>query len=240
MNAFWSVWSAVFVGAALLCAVSLVRHRRGHPAGTAAEANHVVMAVAMAVMAAPGGMTLVPPALGVVAFAAFGAAWLVRLVLAGRRGEPLGSPIGYARCSAHPTHLLLVNAAMVAMYLPMVGAGAHGAAEHSEHADHGGGGGEGLALSVLGVGLAVYLLVHAVATVTALVARARRDPAPAVAAPSVSPEPSDAPSGAGVATLAAPATRTTTRVDALAAPRVQLVCQAVMGVGMAVMLLWMH
>lgn len=239
MNASGAAWSAVFVGAALLCAVSLVRHGRAHAAGAAAEANHVVMALAMAVMAAPAGMTLVPPALGAGAFAVLGAAWLGRLLLAGRRGEPLGSPIGHVRCSAHPTHLFLVNAAMVAMYLPMLGTGAHASGGHGEHAGHGGG--EGLALGLLGVGLAVYLLVHAGATVTAMAARSRRAPAPGPAAEEPPPTPA---APAGVATLTARGTRVSTRVStgvgALAAPRVQLVCQAVMGVGMAVMLLWMH
>lgn len=224
------VGSAVFAAAALLCLAALVRHRHGARVGAAAEANHVVMAVAMAVMAAPGGMDVVPPGVGTALFTALGACWLARLVAEGWRGRPLGSPIGHARCAAHPTHLLLVNAAMVAMYVPMLGsddmAGMAGTAA-GEHAHHGGGGSPGLA--VLSAGLGIYLLVHAAATVAALVTRARA----AAAAPTVV-ETLGAGPGA-VATLAPAPARP--RLEVLTAPRTQLVCQAVMGVGMAAMLL---
>ena len=40
-----------------------------------------------------------------------------------RRGESLGSAIGVDRCTAHPAHLFVIDAAMVVMYLAMAGRG---------------------------------------------------------------------------------------------------------------------
>jgi hypothetical protein len=166
----------------------------------------------MALMVLPAPSTVVAPAAGLVVFAAIGLGWGVRLVALRARGRTLGSPIGGDRCAAHPTHLLLSNAAMAVMYavmLPSTGATATAGA----HAGHGGGASP-LALSAVAVTLALYLLVHAGVTVAALAG------ASAPVAVTVC--------GGGAA---GPVGRF---VDA---PAVQLGCQAVTGAGMALMLL---
>ena len=204
-------FAALFLAAAALCTVSLWRRRgrRGRHEGpaAAAEANHVVMALGMAAMVLPVTAAAVPPLAGVGVFAVLGAAWTVRLVALRAVGRALGSPVGGDRCAAHPTHLLLSNAAMVVMYAAMIpGRGA--TAGHAGHAGHAAS--SPLALSAVGAALAVYLLVHAAVTVAVLV----RLPAPVAAT-----------AGAG-----GPVGRV---VDA---PVVQLGCQAATGAGMALML----
>lgn len=203
-----AAFAALFLAAAALCAVSLWRRRTRHEGpAAAAEVNHVVMALAMAAMVLPASATALPPLAGVAVFAVIGAAWAVRLVALRARGRALGSPIGGDRCAAHPTHLLLSNAAMVVMYAVMVPAGG-ATAGHGAHAGHGAA--SPLALSAAGVALAVYLLVHAGATVTVLV----RSSSVVVAG-----------GGGGLVGRV---------VDGAA---VQLGCQAVTGAGMAFMLL---
>jgi hypothetical protein len=177
------------------------------------------MGLGMAAMVLPATMAAVPPAAGAVVFGVLGAAWTVRLVVLRRAGRELGSPIGGERCAAHPTHLLLSNAAMVVMYAAMVPTGGAmagmadmpgmaGMAGHTATPP--------LALSALGAALAVYLLVHGALTVGVLVR------APVTASVTA---------GGGGAATAGPVGRA---VDSAA---VQLGCQAVTGVGMAVMLL---
>ena len=204
-------FAALFLAAAALCAVSLWRRRTRHEGpAAAAEANHVVMALGMAAMVLPATATALPPIAGVALYAVIGAAWAVRLVALRARGRALGSPIGGDRCAAHPTHLLLSHAAMVVMYAVMVpGGGA--TAGHGAHGAHGGhGAASPLALSAVGVALAVYLLVHAGATVAVL---ARSSVVVAAGG------------GGGLVGRV---------VDA---PAVQLGCQALTGAGMALMLL---
>jgi len=207
-------FAVVFLAAAVLCTVSLWRRRGRHEGpAAAAEANHVVMAVAMAAMVLPAAATAVPPVAGAVVFAVIGAAWTARLLVLRARGRSLGSPIGGDRCAAHPTHLLLSNAAMVVMYAVMLPAAGGAPVDHA--AGHGGHGGSSpLALAAVGAALAVYLLVHAAATVRVLV----RSSAPVAVA-------------AGGGGAPGPVGRL---VDA---PAVQLGCQAVTGAGMALMLL---
>ncbi|GAA4914842.1 hypothetical protein GCM10023204_21220 [Actinomycetospora succinea] len=177
------------------------------------------MSVAMAAMVLPATMDLVPPVAGAVAFGAVGAVWAVRLVALGARGRAMGSAIGGDRCAAHPTHLLLSNAAMAVMYLAMVPSGGAmagmGAGEHAGH----GGGGSPLALQAVSFALAIYLILHTVLTVGTLV---RSTTTVAVTA-----------GGGGSVGLG---TRVGRAVDT---PAVQLGCQAVTGAGMALMLL-MH
>ncbi|WP_433783486.1 DUF5134 domain-containing protein [Actinomycetospora sp. CA-101289] len=203
--------AAVFLAAAALCTVSLWRRRARHEGPVAAaEANHVVMALGMAAMVLPATATALPPLAGAVLFGVIGVAWTVRLVALRARGRALGSPIGGDRCAAHPTHLLLSNAAMVVMYAVMLPSG--GTAGHAGHAGHGAA--SPLALSAVGVALALYLLVHAGATVAVLV-RASAPVAVTVGG------------GGGPGPVGR-------FVDA---PAVQLGCQAVTGAGMALMLL---
>jgi hypothetical protein len=225
--------ATVFVLTTALCAVSLTAHgpRRGRRIA-AAEANHVVMGVAMVLMATPATTDLVPPVLGAVVFALAGAGWLSVLVVARRRGEGLGSAIGVDRCTAHPTHLLLVDAAMLVMYLAM----APGAVAPVEmagmpgmempHAAHGA---ASPALLVLAAMLALYLVAHAIATVVVVTRRHADSDDPA--APAVG-TPGD-PAG-GVALAVAPAVPRT--VSVLAHGPVQLIGQAGMSLAMAVML----
>ncbi|MFC5141883.1 DUF5134 domain-containing protein [Actinomycetospora rhizophila] len=210
--------AAVFLAAAALCVASLWRRRARHErAAAASEANHIVMSVAMAAMVLPATMSLVPPVAGAVAFGALGVVWAVRLVALRAQGRSLGSAIGGDRCAAHPTHLLLSNAAMAVMYVAMVpSAGAM--AGTGEHAGHGGGASSPLALQAVSFSLAVYLILHTVLTVGALV---RSTTTVAVTA------------GGGGASVGL-GTRVGRVVDA---PAVQLGCQAVTGAGMALMLL---
>ncbi len=116
--------ATVFVLTTALCAVSLAAHgpRRGGRIA-AAEANHIVMGVAMVLMVTPVTARLVAPLAGAVVFGLGTAAWLWALVVARRRDEPLGSAVGVDRCTAHPAHLAVVDAAMVVMYLAMAPAG---------------------------------------------------------------------------------------------------------------------
>ncbi len=221
--------ATVFVLTTALCAVSLTAHgpRRGRRIA-AAEANHVVMGVAMVLMATPATTDLVPPVLGAVVFALAGAGWLSVLVVARRRGEAPGSAIGVDRCTAHPTHLLLVDAAMLVMYLAMAPtarapvelAGMPGM--EMPHAAP-----EAPALLVLAAMLALYLVAHAIATVV-VVTRRHADPEdPAAPAVGTLAEPAG-----GVAVLpAAPRA-----VTVLAHGPVQLIGQAGMSLAMAVML----
>lgn len=211
--------AGLFLAAAALCSMSLWRRRGRHEgAPAAAEANHVAKDLAMAVMVLPATTDAVPPAVGAAVFGVLGAAWGVRLVALPRPGRTLGPSVGGDRCAAHPTHLLLSNAAMVVMYavmLPTGGAmaGMPGMAEMSgAHAGHGT---PPLALSALGAALAVYLLVHAAATAGVTV-RAT------VAV------------GAGGVGAIGPVGRVGRVVDS---PAVQLGCQAATGAGMALMLL---
>ena len=61
--------ATVFVLTTALCALSLSAHGPGRGRGVAAaEANHVVMGVAMVLMATPATAGLVPPAVGAVVF----------------------------------------------------------------------------------------------------------------------------------------------------------------------------
>lgn len=94
---------------ALYCAASLAVRRRALARGPMAEANHVVMALAMVVMLVPATMDLVAPAIGLAAFAALALAWAAAGL--SRRGS--GS-------CASPWHLVLVNAAMATMYAAML------------------------------------------------------------------------------------------------------------------------
>jgi hypothetical protein len=220
------VLAALFLAAAVLCTVSLWRRRGRHEgAPAAAEANHVVMGVGMAAMVLPATMDAVPPAVGAVGFGVIGLAWGVRLVVLRRREQPLGSAIGGDRCAAHPTHLLLSNVAMVVMYAAMIPTGGAMAGmdmpgmEGTAHAE------PPLALSALATALAVYLLVHAAITLGALV----RVPATVTAGAGGAGGVGGA--GGGVVGTGGPIGRV---VDS---PAVQLGCQAVTGIGMALMLL---
>ncbi|MCD2192194.1 DUF5134 domain-containing protein [Actinomycetospora endophytica] len=238
----------VFVLTTALCAVSLATHgpRRGRRVA-AAEANHVVMGVAMILMATPATAGLVPPVAGAVLFGAAGVGWLVTLVAARVRSEPLGSAVGLDRCTAHPAHLLLVDAAMLVMYLAMVPAAAPSAApsmagmpgmdmpgmdmssgpggEHAGHAT------TSPTLLIAAAVLALYLVVHAVATIAVVVRRSHGGAPEAADAPAVgTPEPSE---GGGVA-VAAPAVPRAVAV--LAHGPVQLIGQAGMSLAMAAML----
>ncbi|HEY2225460.1 DUF5134 domain-containing protein [Actinomycetospora sp.] len=245
--------ATVFVLTTALCAVSLAAHgpRRGHRIA-AAEANHVVMGVAMVLMATPVTAGLVPPVAGAVVFGVAAAGWLAVLVTARVRSEPLGSVIGLDRCTAHPTHLLLVDAAMIVMYLAMAPAAASSGAESmpgmpgmdmsgmpmsgGEHAGHTA---TSPTLLVLAALLALYLVVHAVVTIVVVTRRARGAAPEAGAAPAVgTTEPGDAGTGAdaspGGVAVAAPAVPRA--VGVLAHGPVQLIGQAGMSLAMAAML----
>ena len=209
--------AALFLAAAVLCVVSLWRRRGRHEgAAAASEANHVVMSLGMAAMVLPATMDLVPPVAGALAFGLVGAAWAVRLVALRVRGRPLGSAIGGDRCAAHPTHLLLSNAAMTVMYVAMVPSGAMAGMSAGGHTGHGGGAGSPLALTAVSFALAVYLILHTVLTVGAAV----RSPSAVLVTAG----------GGGTG----PVARVGRVVDT---PAVQLGCQAVTGAGMALMLL---
>ncbi|NMO92657.1 DUF5134 domain-containing protein [Actinomycetospora sp. TBRC 11914] len=230
--------ATVFVLTTLLCAVSLAAHgpRRGRRIA-AAEANHVVMGVAMVLMATPVTAGLVPAALGAAVFAAAGAGWLAVLVVARRRGEALGSAIGVDRCTAHPTHLALVDASMVVMYLAMAPAAPASSAtpemampgmDMTEHATHGA---PPVGLLVLAAMLALYLVAHAVATVVVVARRTRAAQAPEPATLAVG---TPAGTAGGAAVAEAPALPRA--VSVLAHGPVQLIGQAGMSLAMAVML----
>ncbi|WP_018334086.1 DUF5134 domain-containing protein [Actinomycetospora chiangmaiensis] len=221
--------ATLFVLTTALCGLSLGAHgvrRSGRLA--LAEANHVAMGVAMIVMAAPTTAGLVPPAIGVVVFGVAAAGWLGVLLTSRLLDEPLGSIIGRDRCTGHPVHLLLVNAAMVAMYVAMLPGGAH-AHDHAHEMPamtgmvHPAPAPGITPLQVVAALLALYLVGHAVATAVVVTRRARPEPAPCHEEPA-------APLDGGVAVAARP-------VRLLAHGRVQLVGQAGMGLAMAAMLL---
>lgn len=201
--------TAVLVVTVVLCGVALVqRGRGGEPQVVAAEANHLLMAVAMVAMTLPATVGVVPGSAGVAAFGLLALGWAAAVVVRGR-GASL-SPLARAGCAANPLHLALVNLAMVAMY---------GAMDVMMT----GGGATLLALDLGVVALAFYLLLHAGATIGALLApRTARTPV-AVGAPDPSgPDPS------GPAPTSAP------DGDSARAP---LLCETLMGLTMAWMLL---
>jgi hypothetical protein len=247
--------ATVFVLTTALCAVSLAAHgpRRGRRIA-AAEANHIVMGVAMVLMATPVTARLVPPLVGAGVFALAAVAWLGALVVARRRAEPLGSAVGVDRCTAHPVHLAVVDASMLVMYLAMapsagpatsgtavpgmdmpgtdVGAGP--AAEHAAH------GAPPVGLLVVAAMLALYLVAHAAATVVVVARRAHAARTPEPAAPPIGVlEPSVGTTGgvaAGGVAVATPAPAVPRPVSVLAHGPVQLVGQAGMSLAMAAML----
>jgi hypothetical protein len=236
----------VFVITTVLCAVSLsVRSPSRGPRLAAAETNHVVMSVAMILMAEPATMSVVPPAVGAWLFGAAAAGWLALLVWLRSREEPLGPAVGLDRCTAHPTHLLLVNAAMAAMYVAMIPSGGDDSMADMPGMDMGHSGPSPALVAVLAL-LALYLTAHAVATVV-VIARCRRRPAttasdggcatqtPATQTPTTgtpTTETTETPTTGTLATLARP-------VTALAHGTPQLVGQAGMSAAMAAMLLLM-
>jgi hypothetical protein len=215
--------ATLFVLTTALCGLSLAAHGAQRSRRlAAAEANHVVMGVGMILMAAPATADLVVPGVGVLVFGVAAAGWLGVLLTSRLLGEPLGSIIGRDRCTGHPVHLLLVNAAMVAMYVAMAPGGGHA------HAMPAGAEMPGMVmpaapaagltpLQVVAGLLALYLVGHAVATAVVVTRRA----------PCHEPE---ALVGGSVAVATRP-------VRLLAHGRVQLVGQAGMGVAMAAMLL---
>jgi hypothetical protein len=216
--------ATLFVLTTALCGLSLGAHgvrRSGRVA--LAEANHVAMGVAMIVMASPTTADLVPSGLGVLAFGVAAAGWLGVLLTSRLLDEPLGSIIGRDRCTGHPVHLLLVNAAMVAMYVAMLGGHHH----HAHTADMAGMPGmdqpvpapTSVPLQVVAGLLALYLVGHAIATAVVVSRRADRADRAVAEAP-----------GGAVAVATRP-------VGVLAHGRVQLVGQAGMGLAMAAMLL---
>jgi hypothetical protein len=239
--------ATVFVLTTVLCAVSLAAHgpRRGGRIA-AAEANHIVMGVAMVLMATPATAGLVPPFVGAGVFGLATAAWLAALVVARRRAEPLGSAVGVDRCTAHPAHLAVVDAAMVVMYLamapasgpptadaPMPGMDVSGAAgPATEHAVHGA---PPVGLLVVAAMLALYLVAHATVTVVVVVRRARAARVPEPAAPPIGVFGASVGTPGGVA-LATPAPAVPRAVSVFAHGPVQLVGQAGMSLAMAVML----
>jgi hypothetical protein len=248
--------ATVFVLTTALCAVSLAAHgprRSGRIA--AAESNHIVMGAAMVLMATPVTAGLVPRLAGAGVFGLATAAWLGALVVARRRAEPLGSAVGVDRCTAHPAHLAVVDAAMLVMYLAMAPAavpagsvadpampgmampgtdmsGAAGTA--TEHAAHGA---PPVGLLVVAAMLALYLVAHAAVTVVVVARRAReaRVPDPAASPLGVSVGTTGGVVAGGVA-VATPAPAVPRAVSVFAHGPVQLVGQAGMSLAMAVML----
>jgi hypothetical protein len=229
--------ATVFVLTTALCAVSLATHRPRHaPRIAAAEANHVVMGVAMVLMVTPSTSGLVPPVLGATVFGLAGAGWLAALVVARRRGEALGSAIGVDRCTAHPTHLFLLDAAMLVMYLAMAPATVVPEMPGMPGMDMPGmamPAAPPMGLLVLAAMLTLYLVAHAVATIVVVVRRGRRAPVEEPAAPVVG-TPAGEPGGVAVAVAPAPAVPRA--VSVLAHGPVQLIGQAGMSLAMALML----
>jgi Domain of unknown function (DUF5134) len=231
----------VFVLTTVLCAVSLAAHgpRRARRIA-AAEANHIVMGVAMVLMATPLTAVLVPPLAGAAVFGLAAAAWLVALGVTRRRAEPLGSAVGVDRCTAHPAHLAAIDAAMVVMYLAMTPAPVPPAASvmpgmdmsAPEHAAHGA---PAVGLLVVAAMLALYLVAHAAVTVVVVARRARGGRAPEPAAPPVGVLGASVGTSGGVA-VAAPAPAVPRGLAVLAHGPVQLVGQAGMSLAMAAML----
>jgi hypothetical protein len=238
--------ATVFVLTTVLCAVSLAAHGpRRDPRVAAAEANHIVMGVAMVLMATPVTATLVPPRVGAGVFGLAALAWVAALAVSRRRAEPLGSAVGVDRCTAHPAHLAVIDAAMLVMYLAMApaagpsvdpatampGMDMSGVGPATEHAAHGA---PPVGLLVVAAMLALYLAVHAAATVVVVARRAHRTQAPAAPPIGVLEAAVGTPEG-GVA-VAAPAPAVPRVVSVLAHGPVQLVGQAGMSLAMAVML----
>jgi uncharacterized protein DUF5134 len=249
--------ATVFVLTTVLCAISLAAHgpRRGRRIA-AAEANHIVMGVAMVLMATPVTARLVPPLVGAGIFALAAVSWLGALVVARRRDEPLGSAVGVDRCTAHPAHLAVVDASMLVMYLAMApsagpatsgtamsgtdmpgmdmpGMDVGAAGPATEHAAHGA---PPVGLLVVAAMLALYLVAHAAATVVVVARRAHAARAPEPAAPPIGVlEASVGTPGAGVA-VATPAPAVPRAVSVFAHGPVQLVGQAGMSLAMAAML----
>jgi uncharacterized protein DUF5134 len=248
--------ATVFVLTTALCAVSLAAHgprRSGRIA--AAESNHIVMGVAMVLMATPVTARLVLPLAGAGVFGLATAAWLGALVVARRRAEPLGSAVGVDRCTAHPAHLAVIDGAMVVMYLAMapVGSaatdpampgmampgmetsGAVGPA--TEHAAHGA---APVGLLVVAAMLALYLVAHATATVVVVARRARVARVPEPAAPPIGVLGASVGTTGGLVAggvaVATPAPAVPRAVSVFAHGPVQLVGQAGMSLAMAVML----
>ncbi|WP_433800026.1 DUF5134 domain-containing protein [Actinomycetospora sp. CA-084318] len=215
--------ATLFVLTTALCGLSLGAHgaRRGRRLA-AAEANHVVMGVAMILMAAPLTADLVVPGVGVLVFGVAAAGWLGVLLTSRLLDEPLGSVIGRDRCTGHPVHLLLVNAAMVVMYVAMRPGGGHDHAMPGMDMPTAPASGT-TTLQVAAGLLALYLVGHAIATAVVVT---RRAPCPVPDGMVGPAEPAAGP----VAVAARP-------VRVLAHGRVQLVGQAGMGVAMAAMLL---
>lgn len=237
MVAGWpgAVVVTVFVITTVLCAVSLSVGSRSHgPRLAAAETNHVVMSVAMILMAEPATTSVVPPAVGTAVFGVAAAGWLALLVGLRRREEPLGPAVGLDRCTAHPTHLLLVNAAMTVMYGAMLPSGGGGSMPDMPGMDMGRSGPSPALVAVL-LALSVYLAAHAVATVV-VITRSRRRSATTVSCDDPGPEVGERHSRSrGGSERAARSVGTT--VTALAHGTPQLVGQAGMSAAMAAMLL---
>jgi hypothetical protein len=247
--------ATVFVLTTVLCAVSLAAHgprRSGRIA--AAESNHIVMGVAMVLMATPVTAGLVPPLAGAGVFGLATAVWLGALLVARRHAEPLGSAVGVDRCTAHPAHLAVIDAAMVVMYLAMApaavptgsaaadpampgmtmpGMDMTGAGPATEHAAHGA---PPVGLLVVAAMLALYLVAHAAATVIVVAHRARATRVPEPAAPPIGVLGASVGTPGGGVAVATPAPAVPRAVSVFAHGPVQLVGQAGMSLAMAVML----
>jgi hypothetical protein len=211
---FAAVLAAGFVVVALYCAACLAAQGLADRRAAAAEANHVVMAAAMAVMALPAGMAWVRSEVGAALFTLAALAWAV----IGWRSRRMPSPpAGGAACPSPPAHLSLLDGAMAAMYVVMLlrapvpagSADMAGMADMGGHAD--------LAASASSPGL---LLAGGVLVLVLVVHAGRR-----VAVAATAPGPP--PPGAG------PLQRAT------GSARARESCQAVMSAGMAVMLVAM-
>lgn len=173
--------AVVFAVSTLLCATSLAVHgTRRRRTLAAAEVNHVVMGIAMVLMATAATAALVPPVLGTVVFALAAVAWFGVVVVAPIRGSGLGPVVGRDRCTGHPVHLLLLDVAMIAMYQAMTpsSGGGHDMAGMGPTAP------DAPAddvftvpstLSVVALLVALYLVGHAVASVAAVVRRGHRE-----------------------------------------------------------------
>lgn len=201
--------AAGFVVVALYCATSLVLRGLPWTRTSTAEVNHVLMALAMAAMVLPAGASLVPAGVSTVVFGAAGIGWLLDAVVRRRRGRRLGLPVG-APCAAHPVHLAVLDAAMVAMDLAMRPSGSTTAMPGMDGmAGHVAPAGLAPSLLVVAAGLTVYLAGHALAG-TVVVGTMRAAPV----------------GGAGIGVLR----------RATSSPRAQTGCQVLMSLSMAGML----
>ncbi|MEJ2869076.1 DUF5134 domain-containing protein [Actinomycetospora sp. OC33-EN08] len=212
--------ATVFVLTTGLCALSLAAHGTRRSTRLAlAEANHVVMGVAMVLMVAPATADLVVPGVGVLVFGIAAVGWLGVLLTSRLLGDTLGSIVGCDRCTGHPVHLAALDAAMVVMYLAMVptSSGQMGQMDHGMPGMHHAAPAPGISgVQWVAAALALYLVGHAIVTAVVLARRPRVEEAPAAEG--------------SVATLVRP-------VRVLAHGRVQLIGQAGMGLAMAAMLL---